>query len=295
MTAPLLIALPGNQALATALAAKLGAEVGELEMRSFPDGETYLRYAMLVEARSVVLLCTLDRPDAKFLPLMFAAAAARDLGATQVGLVAPYLAYMRQDKRFHPGEAITSDYFARMLSRQIDWLVTVDPHLHRRESLADIYSVPTHLAHAAPLIASWIKREVERPLLIGPDSESAQWVAAVANGADAPHVILEKTRRGDRDVEVSVPDIERWRDRTPVLVDDIVSTARTMIETVGHLKDLGMRPPVCVAIHGIFAGSAFEELHAAGATRIVTTNTVAHPCNAIDVTELLTNGVRSLA
>lgn len=294
MTAPLLISLPGNQVLAAPLAAKLGAELGELEARSFPDGETYLRYTTPVEARTVILLCPLDRPNAKFLPLTFAAAAARDLGAREVGLVAPYLAYMRQDRRFHPGEAITSNYFARMLSAQIDWLVTVDPHLHRHEALAEIYSVPTRVAHAAPLIANWIRQEVAQPLLIGPDSESAQWVAAVAGDAGAPHVVLEKIRRGDRDVDVSVPDVERCRERTPVLVDDIVSTARTMIETVGHLQDSGMRPPVCVAVHGVFAGSAYDDLQAAGAARIVTTNTVPHPSNAIDVTELLVDGVRSL-
>ncbi len=201
---------------------------------------------------------------------------------------------MRQDRRFQPGEAITSDYFARMLSAQIDWLVTVDPHLHRREALAEIYSVPAQVAHAATLIADWIRQEVEQPLLIGPDSESAQWVAAVAGAAGAPYVILEKTRRGDREVEVSVPEVDRWRDRTPVLVDDIVSTARTMIETVGHLKDSGMRPPVCVAVHGIFAGTAYEDLEAAGACRIVTTNTVPHPSNVIDISDLLADSARSL-
>ena len=139
-----------------------------------------------------MLVCTLDRPDDKFLPLVFAAAAARDLGAHGSALSAPYLAYMRQDRRFQPGEAVTSTYFAKLLSSQIDWLVTVDPHLHRRGSLAEIYSIPTQVMHAAPLISDWIRSEVKMPLLIGPDSESEQWVAAVARDAGAPHVVLQK-------------------------------------------------------------------------------------------------------
>jgi ribose-phosphate pyrophosphokinase len=144
------------------------------------------------------------------------------------------------------------------------------------------------------LLSQWIGAEVTRPLLIGPDGESEQWVASVAQAANAPCVVLEKIRRGDRDVEVSVPEVERWRDNTPVLVDDIISTAHTMIETVNHLRNAGMKPSVCVAIHAVFADDAYRELRDAGAERIVTANTIAHPSNGIDVTPLLADGVRRL-
>lgn len=291
---PLLVALRENERLAKPLAEAAEADIGRLELHRFPDGETYLRYDTSPAGRLVVMLCSLDRPDDKILPLMFAAAAARDLGAASVGLVSPYLAYMRQDRRFQPGEAVTSSYFARMLSGQVDWLVTVDPHLHRRRSLSEIYSVPAVALHAAPLIAAWICERVEHPLLVGPDAESEQWVAAVARDAGAPHLVLQKIRRGDRNVEVSVPEIERWRGHTPILVDDIVSTARTMIETVGHLVRAGMRPSVCVAVHGIFVGKSYQELLRAGASRIITSNTIPHESNAIDVTELLAGAVRKM-
>jgi ribose-phosphate pyrophosphokinase len=152
------------------LAQAVGAEIAEIEHRRFPDGETYLRYRTSPEGQRVILLCTLDRPDAKILPLIFAACTARELGAASLGLVCPYLAYMRQDRRFLPGEAVTSTHFAALLSSACDWLVTVDPHLHRRGSLSDIYSVPAIAVHAAPLISAWIRENVERPLLIGPDA-----------------------------------------------------------------------------------------------------------------------------
>ena len=291
---PLLFAFPGNERLAALLAPALNAEIGQAVLRHFPDGEIYWRYDTPVKDRAVVLLCTLDRPDDKALAMLFAAAAARELKAKRVGLIAPYLAYMRQDHRFQAGEAITSGTFAKLVSGEVDWLVTVDPHLHRRSSLNEIYSVPARALHAAPLIAQWIGDNVESPLLIGPDRESEQWVAAVARGADAPHIVLRKTRRGDRDVEVAVPDLAPWRGRTPVLVDDIISTGQTMIVTLKQLKDKGLAAPVCVGVHGIFAGQAFEELRQAGAARVVTTNTIAHSSNGIDVSGLLADGVRAL-
>lgn len=289
-----LLALAGNEPATERLAGELGVEVGVLEVRRFPDEESYVRVRTEVDGKRTVLVCTLDRPDEKLLPLIFTAAALRELGAASVGLVAPYLAYMRQDRRFQQGEAVTSTYLARLLSGYFDWLVTVDPHLHRRSSLAEIYSMPTEVAHAAPLISAWVAKEVAEPLLIGPDSESAQWVAAVAEDAKAPFVVLEKERRGDREVAVSVPEVERWRDHTPVLVDDIVSTARTMIETVGHLRRAGMKPPVCVAVHAVFAGNAYDDLRAAGVAMVATTDTIAHDSNRIEVTGLLAAGIRRL-
>lgn len=287
-----ILALPGNELLAAALATRLAAELGRTEQRRFPDGESYLRLDTDVDGDNVVIAATLRDPDARFLPLAFLAATARELGASRVGLVAPYLAYMRQDTRFRPGEAVTSRLFARLLAREIDWLVTVDPHLHRYPSLTTIYPIETHVVAAAPAIAEWIKLNVERPLVIGPDEESAQWVSAVALAAEAPHVVLRKVRRGDRDVEVSLPEVERWRDRTPVLVDDIISTARTLAEAARHLRVAGMAPPVCIGAHAVFAGDAYEALLAAGVSRIVTCNTIPHASNAIDVVDALAERLR---
>lgn len=284
-------ALPGNEALAQSLADRLKVRCGLLQVRRFPDGEFFVRFEEETRDRSVILVCTLDRPDVKYLPLIFAAATARELGASSVGLVAPYLAYMRQDKRFHAGEAITSTIFAGEISRVFDWLITVDPHLHRRQSLDEIYTIPSDVLHAAPAMSAWIKANVQNPLVIGPDNESEQWVSAVAKDAGAPFTVLEKIRHGDRDVEVSVPRVENWRDRTPVLVDDIISTARTMIAAVGHLNTLGFPPPICIGVHAVFAEHAYADLMNAGAQRIVSCNTIPHASNAIDLDDYLATAV----
>lgn len=288
------VPLPGNEKLAASLAQAYGGQTGAVSVRYFPDGETHLQYEGLVAGRRVVLVSTLDRPDDKFLPLIFAASTARDLGAIEVGLVAPYLSYMRQDKRFHAGEAVTAPHFARALGAWIDWLVTIDPHLHRIASLSEIYPIPTYTAHASSMIAAWVHQEVTRPVLIGPDSESAQWVSAVAKEAGVPFTVLEKIRHGDKDVEVSMPDIAQWHDHTPVLVDDIISTARTMIETVEHLQELKLKPPICIGVHAVFAGTAYQELKASGAAQVITCSTIEHESNGIDITAALVEGVQYL-
>jgi ribose-phosphate pyrophosphokinase len=291
---PRVLALPGNEPVASLLATGLDADVGGASLRSFPDGESYVRIEGDTAGRTVVLVCTLDRPNEKTLPLLLLAATARDLGAARVGLVAPYLAYLRQDRRFLPGEGLTSAYFARLLSRAVDWLITVDPHLHRYASLAELYTISARALHAAPGIAAWLRATVPDAVLIGPDIESAQWVGAIAEETGVPHLVLEKVRRGDRTVDVSLPADGAWRGRTPVLVDDIISTGRTMLATIAHLRRLGARAPVCLGIHAVFAGDAYDELLAAGAARVVTCNTIPHPSNAIDVGDLLAGAVREM-
>lgn len=293
MTDRILFALPGNEALTASLASKLGCETGTLEVRRFPDGESYIRYQSDVATKTVVLICSLDRPDDKFLRLMFSAQTAREQGAPTVGLVCPYLAYMRQDKQFRPGEAVTSTQFAQTISATFDWLITVDPHLHRRHGLEEIYRIPALSLHATGLVASWVQQNIQTPLFIGPDSESEQWVAAVAKRASAPHIILTKTRRGDREVTVSVPNVSEWMDRTPVLVDDIISTGRTMIETVQQLCSTPMRAPICIGTHGIFAEGAYEDLIDAGAAQVITTNSIEHASNQIDLSDLIADGLAS--
>ena len=272
----IVFALPGNEQLTEKLAAQLNAEIGETNIRQFPDGETYVQIKSDVKDKKVILVCTLHQPDDKLLPLYFLSKTAIDLGAKCTCLIAPYLAYMRQDRRFNPGEAITSEYFGSLISQFAETLVTVDPHLHRRSSLSEIYGIPSEVVHAANHISDWIKNNVENPILVGPDSESEQWVSVVAKNAGAPFMVLEKIRHGDKNVEVSVPDVENYKNHTPVLVDDIISSARTMIETVQHLKKAGMKAPICIGVHPVFGGNAYQELKDAGTADIISCNTIPH-------------------
>ena len=282
----IVLPMPGCERLGR-LARELHGATGAVEVHRFPDGEVRVRLTGTVAGEDVVLVAGLDRPDDKVLPLLFAAATARDLGATSVGLVAPYLPYLRQDRRFHAGEGISARYFARLLSQAVDWLVTVDPHLHRIGTLAELFSVPAEAVHAAPLLAGWVRRHVEKPLVLGPDAESVQWAASIAHLVDAPHAVFGKRRAGDRSVEITLPDLAAHAGRRPVLVDDLVSTGATMAVAVRALRSAGWPAPVCLAVHAIFADGGHDAILDAGAAAIVTCNTIAHPTNGIDVQGLL--------
>ncbi len=289
---PVVLALPDSEAIGARLSDHLDGEPGGFEHRHFPDGESYIRVTSDVAGRAVVLCSTLHQPDAKLLPLYFLAGTCRALGASSVGLVAPYLAYMRQDRQFQSGEAVTSIQFATLISSTVDWLVTMDPHLHRIHDLNDLYTIPSRVVHAAPSVARWIRENVEHPVLVGPDEESEQWVSAIASDAGAPWMVLEKIRHGDREVTISAPNVAEWTEHTPVLVDDIISTARTMMETIKCLLAAGMKNPVCVGVHAVFAGDAFAGLQASGTSRIVTCNTIPHESNGIDVMPSLADAAR---
>lgn len=295
----ILFCLDGNRALSDALLkhSQMHADPlleGLLELRRFPDGETYLRVHRDVSGDEVFILCSLSPADSLIMPLVLLCETVREMGAKRICLVAPYLGYMRQDKQFNPGEAVSSRHFAKLLSGYIDHLITVDPHLHRYNSLDEIYRVPSQVLHAEPLLAAWISQNVATPILIGPDSESEQWVSGVAALAGAPFIVLEKQRQGDREVSVSVPNIAMLAGRVPILLDDIISSGHTMLETVAHLRSLQSEAPVCIGVHGIFAEEADRKLERAGVYRLVTTNSLPHASNQICLAELLLRAINSV-
>lgn len=291
----ILIPFPEMTPLAAEIAAHLGAVSRPLDWHHFPDGESLVTLPDGLSGEDIAIVATLRDPDRLALPLRFAAATAREVGAARVGLIAPYLGYMRQDRRFHPGQSVSAILFSGFLSESFDWLVTVDPHLHRISRLEDVFGITARGIATAPLLAEWIRENVPDGVLLGPDSESQQWVGEVARLADRPYEVLKKVRTGDRAVDVSVPESAALRHGTPVILDDIASSGRTMVRAVERLLAAGADRPICLIIHGIFAGNALEQVLSAGALRVVTTDTVPHPTNAIGVAPLITGAIREIA
>lgn len=289
-----ILAFPEVFPLAVRIADLSGGQAGAIDIHRFPDGESLVTLPDDLAGKDVAILASLSDPDRLALPLRFAAETARELGARSIGLIAPYLAYMRQDRRFSPGQAISAPLFARFLEESFDWLATADPHLHRIHSLSDLFTIPARSIETAPLLAEWIAANVPDAVLLGPDSESRQWVAQVAHLANRPFEVLEKRRSGDRDVEVSVPRSEALLAGTPVIIDDIASSGRTLIQAIGRLRAAGARPPVCIVIHAVFAGNAHAAILAAGAARIVTTDSIPHSTNEISLAGMLSAACREM-
>jgi len=282
----IIFAMPGNEVMADEIARHAGVARGALEFRRFPDRESYVRVFSDVRGKRAWIVCTLNDPDPKIMGLILAAGALREWGAASVGLIAPYLAYLRQDAHFADGEALSAKHFARLVASAFDSVTTVDPHLHRIQELDEIYTIPARAVSAAPLIGAWIAANVERPILIGPDSESRQWVRVAAAAANAPHLVLNKHRLGDRSVEIAWPDLGAAAGRTPVLVDDIASSGRTLVEAAKGLAARGLGKPVCVIVHALMDERASAELGGV-CERLASTDTVAHVSNLINVAPLL--------
>jgi len=277
---------------ATRLADALGLACATIDTRRFPDGETLLRLPLPLPAR-VLLFCTLGTPDARLVELLLAARTAREHGVAHLTLVAPYLCYMRQDMAFRPGEAVSQRIVGGFLAGLFDAVVTVDPHLHRIDRLEQAVPVACAVAaSAAGPMGAFIAEHVPDAVLVGPDEESAQWVAAVAARAGRPHAVFVKRRHGDRDVEVLADGSAALAGRPVVLVDDIASSGRTLAEAARVCLKLGATGVDAIVTHALCTGDDLHGLHAAGITRLWSTDSLAHPSNRVHLAPVLAQACR---
>jgi ribose-phosphate pyrophosphokinase len=286
-----LLAFEEDSAPATALAAALGLDLQLIELHVFPDGESRPRVSM-GSAKAAVIYRTLSRPDPKIMPLLLAADAARRNGAERVVLVAPYMPYLRQDAVFSEGEPISRDVIGRVLGEAFDRIVTVEPHLHRTASLDPVFrpAEVTSLS-AADQIASLVRPMRDR-LIVGPDRESLPWAAAVAVRLGAEHAAFSKRRRGDREIELSLPADLRLAGRPVTIVDDICSSGATLGRAVQLLLRAGAASVEAVVTHALIGSSQLTELHALGLTALSSTDSCPHPTNRISLAPMLAGALR---
>lgn len=291
---PLLLYDDEQVVLARRLGRLAGYALRRIEHKRFPDGESLIRVRAPLNKRRVVILSALDRPDPKLFPALLAAAACRDGGARHVTWLVPYLPYMRQDKAFRSGEAVAARVWARVTSQHMDRVVTVDPHLHRIHDLQTIFQVPVHVVSAMPAVARFIHRRLKAPVVIGPDVESKQWVSQVAAMENLDVHVLKKHRVSGTRVRVRWEVPAELKRRTFVLIDDIIASGGTMAEVIRQLKRSGCRKIVCIGVHPVFAAGAEQKIRRAGASAIVSCNTLPHSTNRIDMASLLAPTLRQL-
>lgn len=290
----MLLFFPEEEGLARRLAAATGLEAAPIERHRFPDGEIKLRLPERLPEK-VVLLRGLDRPNEKLVELLLASAGLHEAGVRRVVLVAPYFPYLRQDKAFAPGEVASAFVVGRFVASCVEALVTVDPHLHRIARLDEAVPVTPALALcAAPLLGELAARERGRPLLVGPDEESRAWVEAAAHASGLEYAVGRKERRGDRDVAVTLPEGLNVRGRAAVVLDDVASTGRTLAQAVRALRSAGAATVDVAVTHALFVEDALETVRAAGAGAIWSTDTIAHPTNAVSVAPLIAQALAAL-
>ncbi len=286
----LVLAFPEYLEPAQRLADAACLPFAEIGLHRFPDGES--RVTLPPRPPGQVIICrSLDRPNGKLVELALAAETARALGAVETILVAPYLGYMRQDAAFHPGEAVSQRIVGALLARWFDGVLTVDPHLHRVRELGQ--AVPARRSTAltsAGIMADFLADKLDNPLLLGPDEESEQWVARVAASRGFDFLVGSKERLSDREVKESLPEAG-YGGRNLVLLDDVASTGRTLEAVAGALSRYGPASVSVLVTHGLFVDDALTRLEKAGVTRVWSTDSIAHPTNAIPLADLLARGL----
>lgn len=288
---PLILGFPEYAEQSRRLAQALAAPWNQVHVHRFPDGESKICLPETL-ARHVVMCRSLNAPNDKLIELILAAATARELGASKLTLVAPYLCYMRQDAAFHPGEAVSQRIIGQLLAERFDAVITVDPHLHRVSRLEE--AVPARRAislSAAGAMGRFLRNRVERPLLLGPDSESLQWVRAIAAPAGMQYGVAEKERLGDRSVRIVLPSLD-FRGREVVFVDDMASTGRTLVAATRQVLAAGAARVHVLVTHALLVGDAVEQIRNAGVTNFWSTDSVPHASNAVELAELLAQAVR---
>lgn len=276
-------------AVSERLAQALGAQQRLVSVRHFPDGESLVKIEP--SPPTALLYRSLDHPNDKIVEILLAAAALRENGATKVILIAPYLAYMRQDIAFRPGEAVSQRVIGHLLAGHFDALLTIDPHLHRTHSLSSILpGINSVGVSAATLLAATLGED--DPLLVGPDIEARQWVERIAATRGLEFILGRKHRTGDRKVRLDIPDAERAHGRRVVVVDDIISSGTTLAAAAHLLRDAGAVRVEALATHCLAGEADLEELRRAGISTIQATDSVLSPVGTLPIAALLAEEIR---
>ncbi|MEL6670766.1 MAG: ribose-phosphate diphosphokinase [Bacteroidota bacterium] len=294
MTDRIFFPLFGGDKLAENLAKKLPGTLGRVLTRKFPDGETYLKLLDRVTDKEVIIVAPLENPDSKILPVLFLARTARQYGARKIGLIAPYLPYMRQDARFSPGECLSSEVFADLLARDVDWLITVDPHLHRHQSLSEFFRMPTRVMHSSPLLAEYIKEHVHKPLILYADLPAEKWIKDMARRNGLPAVGFKRLDQNEHNMQISFPDLSAYEGYTPVILEDIIGSGRSITAALQSLKGTRLTQAWVIGVHGLFCGDTYRKIAAFRPAGIVSTDSVPHPTNQIGLADLLVEGMKEM-
>jgi ribose-phosphate pyrophosphokinase len=289
----LLLGFPEYREPARRLARAASLPYAEVDIHTFPDGESRLLLPEKLPSR-VAFCRSLDQPNGKLLELILAAAGAREQGVEHCTLIAPYLCYMRQDKAFSPGEVVSQGIIGQLIADYFSAVLTVDAHLHRISRLSE--AIPARVAinlKATRPMAHFLAARFENPLLVGPDQESEQWVAAIAAYDKLDYVVASKLRLGDRDVVVKLPPA-LYQGRDIVLLDDVASTGKTLEVAARELESQSPGSISVLVTHALFVGDARDRLAAAGVENIWSCDSISHQSNAVHLDEMLGNALADI-
>lgn len=265
-----------NPAFAERVAREMGVAPGGAEVERFPDGEVSVRLLESVRGKEVfVVQATAPPVNDHLVELLAFADACRRSAAGRITAVVPYYGYGRADKRSRRREPITASLVATLLQAAgVDHLVTVDLHTDQIEGF---FAIPVDTLTAVPTLCRTLRgRLPEGAVVVSPDAGRVRLATEYARCLDAPLAVLHKRRESGTETQVThvVGEVEG---RACLLIDDMISTGGTLVESVRALEGAGAREFHVAATHGLLLDGALDRLRAAGVREVLVTDTVAVP------------------
>jgi len=280
---------PASKELGEKLAKQLNAETVAVFLKTFPDGESYIRFEnQSLKDEDVIIVQTTSPPqDQRLLQLMLMADNAKDMEAKSITAVVPYFAYSRQDKRFLPGEAFSIKTIVKLLEEcGVNRIMSVNAH---NPAVLKTFKIPVQDLSAIPLLAEYFKtkRLAENPLSLSLGKKAismAQEADSVLHGgfdylSTKRDVMTGKVTLEDKELPV--------KNRDVIIFDDIISSGGTMAKAVKLVKDKGAKKVYAACVHPLLMGDSQKRILQNGAEEIVGTDCVQSPVSKVSVAPLI--------
>jgi ribose-phosphate pyrophosphokinase len=266
--------------LAAKIAGKLDLDLGEVDLRTFSNGEVYCRYKESIRGADVFLVQSTAAnehegltPNDALAELLMMIDAAKGASAHRIIAVTPWYGYSRQDKKSAPREPISARVVAKCMEAVgVDRLLTMDLHAGQVQGF---FEVPVDHMTAMPMLTQWFMDQAlgNELVIVSPDAGRVKLARNFARKLGVHWAVLEKERPAQQVAEIGyvVGDVEG---KTAVLVDDMIDTAGTLCAAAETVIEEGAAKVIAVATHGVFSGPAFERIAASSIERIVVTDTL---------------------
>ena len=264
-----------NHELAEKIAEKLNVSLGEVELKTFANGETYVRYDDSIRGSDAVIIQSGSPPvNDHLLELLIMVQAAKLASAKRITAVVPWYPYSRQDKKSRPREPITARLVADFLEAAgVDRVLTMDLHAGQ---IQGFFNVPVDHMTALPLFATYFRDKGlfgENVVAVSPDPGRAKMARRFGQMLEADLAIMNKVRPEHDTAEVSEV-IGNVDGKVAIMSDDIIVTGGTLIAGAKALKEAGATEVYACATHGLFPGNAFEKITASELSEVTVTDTV---------------------
>ncbi len=261
-----------SHSLATKIAQAIGEPIGRCEIKTFSDGEIWVKYSDNIRGSDVFIIQSTNPPAENLMELLIMIDAAKRASARKVAAVIPYFGYARQDRKDQPRVSITAKLVANLIAEAgADRIITMDLHAPQIQGFFDI--PVDHLYSSAILVKYFKKLRVPRLAVASPDVGGIKMARAYAKRLEADLIVIDKRRPRQNEAEV-MNIIGEVRGKNILIVDDLVDTAGTMCNAVKALHDAGAKDIYAACTHAVFSGSALEKVERSNFKKIVVTDTL---------------------